>query len=69
MAQHPDMHMAQDPDDDDNDDGDDDEDKNEIIDVIMDSAQTGEEGNSGDGRIFVVPIEEAYTISTRSNDD
>lgn len=47
----------------------DDEDKNEIIDVIMDSAQTGEEGNSGDGRIFVVPIEEAYTISTRSKDD
>ena len=46
-----------------------DEDKNEIIDVIMDSAQTGEEGNSGDGRIFVVPIEEAYTISTRSKDD
>lgn len=47
----------------------DDEDKNEIIDVIMDSAQTGENGNSGDGRIFVIPIEEAYTISSRSKDD
>lgn len=47
----------------------DDEDKNEIIDVIMDNAQTGEEGNSGDGRIFVLPIEEAYTISSRSKDD
>ena len=47
----------------------DEEDKNEIIDVIMDAAQTGEEGNSGDGRIFVLPVEEAYTISSRSKDD
>ncbi len=47
----------------------DDEDKNEIIDVIMDYAQTGESGNSGDGRIFVVPIEESYTISTQSKED
>ncbi len=47
----------------------DDEDKNEIIDIVMDSAQTGEDGNSGDGRIFVLPIEEAYTISARSKDN
>ena len=47
----------------------DDEDKNEIIDVIMDTAQTGESGNSGDGRIFVLPIEESYTISSQSKDD
>lgn len=46
----------------------DDENKNDIIDVIMDNAQTGETGNSGDGRIFVVPIEEAYTISTQSKE-
>ncbi len=46
-----------------------DSDKNEVIDVIMDSGQTGENGNSGDGRIFVVPIEEAYTISSRSKDN
>lgn len=47
----------------------DDDDKNEIIDVIIDTAQTGESGNSGDGRIFVLPIEESYTISTQSKDD
>ena len=47
----------------------DDEDKNEIIDIIMDSARTGENGNSGDGRIFVLPIEEAYTISSQSKDN
>lgn len=46
----------------------DDEDKNEIIDIIMDNAQTGENGNSGDGRIFVLPIEESYTMSTQSKD-
>lgn len=47
----------------------DDDSKNEIIDIIMDYAQTGEAGNSGDGRIFVVPVEEAYTISTQSKED
>ena len=47
----------------------DDSEKNEIIDVIMDTAQTGETGNSGDGRIFVLPIEECYTVSTQSKDD
>ena len=43
--------------------------KNEIIDIIMDTAQTGESGNSGDGRIFVLPVEESYTISSQSKDD
>ncbi|MDO5401869.1 MAG: P-II family nitrogen regulator [Eubacteriales bacterium] len=46
----------------------DEEDKNEIIDIIMDTARTGENGNSGDGRVFVVPIEEAYTISSQSKE-
>lgn len=45
------------------------EDKNEIIDIMMDHAQTGETGNSGDGKIFVVPVEESYTISSSSKDD
>ena len=38
-------------------------------DIIMDTAQTGESGNSGDGRIFVLPVEESYTISSQSKDD
>lgn len=45
-----------------------DEDKDEVIDIIMQAAQTGEGGNSGDGKIFVVPIEESYTISSSSKD-
>lgn len=41
-----------------------DEDADDAIRVIMDSARTGESGNFGDGRIFVSPVEEAYTISS-----
>ena len=37
----------------------------EKIEVIMNAARTGENGNSGDGRIFVTPVTEAYTISTK----
>ncbi len=46
----------------------DDEDKNEVIDIIMDSAKTGDDGNSGDGKIFVLPVEESYTISKSMKD-
>jgi len=42
-----------------------DEDKKAVIDIIMKHARTGEHGNFGDGRIFVSPVLEAYTISTR----
>jgi nitrogen regulatory protein PII 1 len=40
-----------------------DEDKDDIIRVIMRYAKTGE-GTFGDGRIFISPVEEAYTVST-----
>jgi nitrogen regulatory protein PII 1 len=46
-----------------------DEQKNDIIDIIIESAQTGESGNSGDGKIFVLPVEESYTISSQSKDN
>jgi nitrogen regulatory protein PII 1 len=42
-----------------------DKDKEDVIRIIMRCARTGEEGHFGDGRIFVSPVEEAYTISTR----
>lgn len=42
----------------------DEEQKNPIIDIIMETAKSGEEGCAGDGRIFVSPITEAYTISS-----
>lgn len=46
-----------------------DDDKNKVIDVIMDTAITGDEGHSGDGKIFVLPVLESYTISERAKDD
>lgn len=35
----------------------------EIVDIVTESAFTG---NFGDGKIFVSPVEEAYTVRTRS---
>lgn len=40
--------------------------KDKLIEIIMNAARTGEHGNSGDGRIFVTPVTEAYTISSKS---
>lgn len=41
-----------------------DADKEFVIQTIMDAARTGEKGAFGDGKIFVTPIFETYTIST-----
>ena len=40
-----------------------DEEKESIIDVILRTARTGEDGTFGDGKIFITPVEEVYTIS------
>ncbi len=47
----------------------DDDAKDEVVDIIMQSAITGDSGNSGDGKVFVLPVEESYTISTSSKDN
>ena len=39
-------------------------DKEFAIQTIIKSARTGDKGAFGDGRIFVVPVEETYTISS-----
>ncbi|MCI1955971.1 MAG: P-II family nitrogen regulator [Oscillospiraceae bacterium] len=41
-----------------------DEDKDDAVKVILRNARTGTKGTFGDGRIFLSPVEEAYTIST-----
>ena len=38
--------------------------KETIIHTIADIARTGTEGSHGDGKIYVSPVEEIYTIST-----
>ena len=40
-----------------------DEDKDFAVNTIMEAARTGEKGAYGDGKIFVTPVEEAYTVS------
>ena len=42
-----------------------DNDKDDVVKIVMKYARTGESGHFGDGRIFVSPVEEAYTISTK----
>jgi len=44
-----------------------DEEKDDVIKIIMKNAKTGEKGAFGDGKIFVSPVEEAYTISSGEN--
>ncbi|MHB9095828.1 MAG: P-II family nitrogen regulator [Eubacteriales bacterium] len=41
-----------------------DPDKDDVICVISRNAKTGEKGAFGDGKIFVTPVEEVYTISS-----
>lgn len=40
-----------------------DEDKDSLVDLIIRTARTGS-GNFGDGKIFISPVETAYTISS-----
>jgi nitrogen regulatory protein PII 1 len=39
-------------------------DKAFVVETIMNSARSGESGQFGDGKIFVTPVEESYTISS-----
>ena len=41
-----------------------DEDKDDVVSVIMRAAKTRDSGAFGDGKIFITPIEEAYTVSS-----
>ena len=43
-------------------------DKDYVVETIMDAARSGPEGQSGDGKIFVTPVEETYTISSGKMD-
>ncbi len=41
-----------------------DKDKDFVIKTIIDEARTGSKGAFGDGKIFVSPVEEMYTVSS-----
>ena len=42
--------------------------KDFVIETILQAARTGEKGQFGDGKIFVTPVEESYTISSGKKD-
>jgi nitrogen regulatory protein PII 1 len=41
-----------------------DKDKEFVIKTILESARSGDKGSFGDGKIFVSPVEEIYTVSS-----
>lgn len=45
-----------------------DDDKDDIVKIITKNAKTGNKGAFGDGKIFITPVEEAYTISSGTNE-
>jgi len=45
------------------------EDQTAIISTILRAARTGDKGAMGDGKIFISPVEESYTISKGVRDE
>ena len=43
-------------------------DKDFAVNVILESARTGKTGAYGDGKIFISPVDEAYTISRNTKE-
>lgn len=45
-----------------------DEEKDFILSVILKTARSGETGTFGDGKVFVSPVDEVWTVSTGEQD-
>lgn len=39
-----------------------------VVNLIMKVARTGKDGSYGDGKIFILPVERAYTISSQTSE-
>ena len=46
-----------------------DEDKEFVVSTIMDAARTGDKGQFGDGKIFITPVLETYTVSNGKKEE
>jgi nitrogen regulatory protein PII 1 len=46
-----------------------DADKDFVVDVILKSARTSTDGAYGDGKVFVSPVDEVYTVRTGERND
>ena len=45
------------------------EDQAAVVSTILRAARTGDKGAFGDGKIFVLPVDESYTISVGTKDE
>ncbi len=45
------------------------DDKEFVVETIMKAARTGTKGAFGDGKIFISPVEEVYTISSGTKEE
>lgn len=45
------------------------EDQAAVVNTILRAARTGDKGAFGDGKIFVLPVDESYTISAGTKDE
>lgn len=45
-----------------------DEDVDKVTDIIIKNARSSSEGSFGDGKIFILPVETVYTISSGKKD-
>ena len=46
----------------------DDKEKDEVVDIIINNAKSGEHGYYGDGKVFISDISESYTISEETRE-
>ncbi len=44
-------------------------DKDFVVDTILKAARTGTKGAFGDGKIFISPVEQTYTVSSGQKED
>jgi nitrogen regulatory protein PII 1 len=47
----------------------DENDKDFVIKIILEAAKSGKDGAYGDGKIFVSPVDEIYTVSTGKKEE
>lgn len=45
-----------------------DEEKDFVLSVVMKTARSGETGSFGDGKVFISPVDEVWTVSTGEQD-
>ena len=45
-----------------------DSDTDKVVDIIIKTSRTSDDGSFGDGKIFILPVETAITVSSGKNE-